>query len=80
MFLPSLLAIADEVIEQSFRNASIDVGDDLMGHFRLTRPIPFAASCRLRPKSDRVVALDGNDAECQLRRRETYSITSSASS
>jgi hypothetical protein len=27
MFLPSLLAIADEVIEQSFRNASIDGGE-----------------------------------------------------
>jgi hypothetical protein len=27
MFLPNLLAIADEVIEQSFRNASIDGGE-----------------------------------------------------
>jgi hypothetical protein len=27
VFLPSLLAIADEVIEQSFRNVSIDGGE-----------------------------------------------------
>jgi hypothetical protein len=27
VFLPSLLAIADEVIKQSFRNASIDGGE-----------------------------------------------------
>jgi hypothetical protein len=27
VFLPSVLAIADEVIEQNFRNASIDGGE-----------------------------------------------------
>src|SRR5690349_17622958 len=39
-----------------------------MSHFRLTRPIPLAASCRLRPKSDRDAALHGKDAECHLRK------------
>jgi hypothetical protein len=53
VFLPSLQAIADEVIEQSFRNASID-GSEVTSWVSFDRGSELCRPARFRfaPKAD----------------------------